>query len=155
MWFGITVENCHIALVDLPELAEIPSPVRFISCEPLLSSVVDECEPFMGAGIDWVIVGGERTNSPGRKTRVMHPGWVTELHTLAMNKDVPFYLKDWGDWQPAEERPARSSAKNRLVKYGHARRKRPVWEMRRCRKGSDESVSLFGEIIQEFPFTGA
>ena len=51
----------------------------------------------MHAGIDWVIVGGE--SGPG--ARPMHPAWVRSLRGQCRAAGVPFFFKQWGEWQIA------------------------------------------------------
>jgi protein gp37 len=48
-------------------------------------------------GIDWVIAGGES----GHGARAMHPDWVRSLRDQADAADVPFFMKQWGEWGPA------------------------------------------------------
>ena len=70
VWVGTTVENQHYADLRVPRLLEVPAPVRFLSCEPLLGPVDVDL-----TGIDWVIVGGES----GPDARPMHPDWARAL----------------------------------------------------------------------------
>lgn len=51
-----------------------------------------------GAGIDWIIVGGE--SGPG--ARPMHPDWARSLRDQCAAAGVPFLFKQWGEWLPAE-----------------------------------------------------
>jgi protein gp37 len=55
VWGGITVENRICAQKRIPHLLRVPSPVRFLSCEPLL----EDLGQIELSGIDWVIIGGE------------------------------------------------------------------------------------------------
>ena len=80
LWHGVTCEHQAAAETRIPLLLEIPSAVRFVSCEPLLepidlmpwlacvhdySGVYDGCGP--DPRLDWVIVGCESINGrPGR-----------------------------------------------------------------------------------------
>ena len=52
----------------------------------------DHCSPH----IDWVIVGGE--SGPG--ARPMHPAWVRSLRDQCRAAGVPFFFKQWGEWNP-------------------------------------------------------
>ncbi len=46
-------------------------------------------------GLDWVIVGGE--SGPG--ARPMHPDWARSLRDQCAAAGVPFFFKQWGEWQ--------------------------------------------------------
>ena len=48
-------------------------------------------------GIDWVIGGGES----GHRARAVHPDWMRSLRDQAVAADVPFFMKQWGEWGPA------------------------------------------------------
>lgn len=56
------------------------------------------CEP-VGPNIDWVIVGGE--SGPG--ARPMHPQWARSLRDQCEDAGVPYFFKQWGEWQPQLE----------------------------------------------------
>ena len=87
-WIGTTVEN-QLAVRRIPWLAEIKTaPVRFLSCEPLLSDLKD-LDLF---NIDWVIVGGES----GNQARPMEKEWVLNIKRLCDEQGVPFFFKQWG-----------------------------------------------------------
>lgn len=47
--------------------------------------------------IDWVIVGGE--SGPG--ARPMHPQWVRDIRDDCVKAGVPFFFKQWGEWEEA------------------------------------------------------
>ncbi|YBW39306.1 phage Gp37/Gp68 family protein [Nitrobacter sp. TKz-YC01] len=49
--------------------------------------------------LDWVIVGGE--SGPG--ARPMHPDWARSLRDQCAAAGVPFFFKQWGEWEPATE----------------------------------------------------
>jgi protein gp37 len=46
--------------------------------------------------LDWVIVGGE--SGPG--ARPMHPAWARSLRDQCGAAGVPYFFKQWGEWQP-------------------------------------------------------
>ena len=48
-------------------------------------------------GIDWVIAGGES----GHRARAVHPDWLRRLRDQSVAADVPFFMKQWGEWGPA------------------------------------------------------
>jgi len=102
VWIGTTVEDQPRAAQRIPHLLDIPARVRFLSCEPLLGWV--DFEPVLGvlsdrdrdaAGIDWVICGGES----GPAARPMHPDWARSLRDQCAAAGVPFFFKQWGEWQ--------------------------------------------------------
>jgi len=109
VWIGTSVENQAMADKRIPELVQIPAPVRFLSCEPLLGPVdllphlynpihFDYQTEETPVEIDWVIVGGES----GPQARPMNPYWVRLLRDQCVDAGVPFHFKQWGEWRPAE-----------------------------------------------------
>jgi protein gp37 len=87
VWMGVTVENADCAY-RIDDLRDVPSAVRFLSMEPLLSAVED----MNLDNIDWVIVGGE--SGPG--SRPIEKQWVRSIRKQCQNADVPFFFKQWG-----------------------------------------------------------
>lgn len=122
VWLGVSTERQKEADERIPELLATPAAVRFISAEPLLGPIdlddivtkgdgyedhrsalecdvaVEDDEEFKGATLDWVIVGGE--SGPG--SRPMHPDWARSLRDQCAAADVPFFFKQWGEWQPRQ-----------------------------------------------------
>lgn len=114
VWVGASVENQEWANRRIPELLKVPARVRFLSCEPLLAYIdlgiatpcgyycdetighVDHAfwTPGIEPGISWVIAGGES----GPKSRPMHPAWVRNLRDQCVQAGVPFFFKQWGEW---------------------------------------------------------
>jgi protein gp37 len=87
LWMGVTVENSNLTeRIDL--LRQTGARVKFLSCEPLLSSLPD----LNLQGIDWVIVGGES----GRTPRPIKEEWVIDIKEQCMVAKVAFYFKQWG-----------------------------------------------------------
>jgi protein gp37 len=95
VWLGTSVENQAVAQSRIPELLMTPSAVRFVSVEPLLGRV--DLRPWLH-GLQWVITGGE--SGPG--ARPMHPAWVREIRDACLQSGVPFFFKQWGEYQPVE-----------------------------------------------------
>ena len=93
VWLGTTVENQTEADRRIPHLLDVPAPVRFVSCEPLLGSV--NLRPSMGwlgaDAINWVIAGGES----GANYRPGNPKWFRHLRDQCNRADVPFLFKQW------------------------------------------------------------
>jgi protein gp37 len=89
VWLGVTVESQQTKnRVDI--LRDLPSSVRFLSCEPLL----EDLGPLNLTNINWVIVGGES----GKKARPMQEGWVLSIQKQAKENGSAFFFKQWGTW---------------------------------------------------------
>lgn len=118
VWLGTSVENQEQADKRIPILLQLPAAIRFLSCEPLLGPIDlsalltgwrTETKPtpahIIGAPpatdyarlsfIRWVIVGGES----GPRARPMHPDWVRQLRDQCFVSGVPFYFKQWGEFE--------------------------------------------------------
>lgn len=126
IWLGVTAENQRRAQERIPVLLQIPAAVRFVSIEPMLGPVdlrnitiepgdnpemVDalngmawnartclvnpHAAPGEGSGLDLVICGFE--SGPG--TRPGHPQWARDLRDECAAAGVPFFFKQWGEWQ--------------------------------------------------------
>src|SRR6185312_3183458 len=87
IWMGVSVESSSV-LSRVSDLREVPTHVRFLSCEPLIGPL----EGLDLAGIHWVIVGGE--SGPG--ARPMSHGWVDAIRIQCEIDSVPFFFKQWG-----------------------------------------------------------
>lgn len=87
IWFGVSVESPQY-LWRVDELRRVPAPVRFISAEPLLGSLVS----IDLTGIQWLIAGGES----GRGFRQCDPVWIRELRDRCVASEIPFFFKQWG-----------------------------------------------------------
>ena len=122
-WAGCTVESQEWADRRIPALLQIPAPVRFLSCEPLLGAVVlqglapgesmqtDHYREWLtvtgpssypyreNGGIHWVIAGGE--SGPG--ARPSHPDWFRSLRDQCAAAGVPFHFKQWGEFAPVDD----------------------------------------------------
>lgn len=110
VWLGVSVEDQTQADKRIPELLQTPAEVRFLSCEPLLGPIqlplgdeVEESERrevglagcgmgLNGAGIDWLIVGGE--SGPG--ARSCEVAWVRDLRDQCAEAGVPCFVKQLG-----------------------------------------------------------
>jgi protein gp37 len=93
VWLGTSVESAAEAH-RLDDLREVRAATKFVSFEPLLSSVA-------GAdlvGIDWAIVGGE--SGPG--ARPMSRAWVDEIREACRQAGTAFFFKQWGGVQKSK-----------------------------------------------------
>lgn len=126
VWIGTSVESQKWADIRIPQLLRTEAAVRFLSCEPLLGPIdligdvhaghdwhTDFGQPVCLTcstedttvayferehridGIDWLIVGGE--SGPG--ARPMHPDWARKLRDQCISADVPYFFKQWGEWE--------------------------------------------------------
>lgn len=87
VWLGVSVETPQF-YARIRHLQRVAAPVRFLSCEPLLSPL--PALPLSGIG--WVIVGGES----GYGARPMEPAWAQEIRDACLASEVPFFFKQWG-----------------------------------------------------------
>lgn len=87
IWMGVTVENAQV-IHRIDHLTKTNAKIKFLSLEPLLSSLPD----LKLNKIDWVIVGGES----GRKARKIEKEWVEDIRLQCEKKNVAFFFKQWG-----------------------------------------------------------
>jgi protein gp37 len=87
IWMGVSVEDNKV-IDRIANLKNTPAKIKFLSLEPLLSSL-----PNLNLkGIDWVIVGGES----GRKARRIEKYWVEDIQLQCEKSNVAFFFKQWG-----------------------------------------------------------
>lgn len=118
VWMGTSINDQASADVRIPLLLKIPAALRFVSYEPATGRA--DISPWLGSywriptsialgdvplqsrprklvnGIDWVICGGES----GHKAVPMHPDWARRVRDDCATADVPFFFKQWGNWEP-------------------------------------------------------
>jgi len=85
-----TVENQAAAEARLPLFLEAPVRHRELVCEPLLEPIT--LEPWLGAWIECVTVGGES----GPDARVCDLAWVRDLRDQCVRRGVCFHFKQTG-----------------------------------------------------------
>ena len=114
VWLGTTAENQKWAQRRIERLVSVKAHLKFLSCEPLLSSI--DLRPWLAnKEIDWVIAGGES----GGGARPTHPNWVRSLRDQCRVAKIPFHFKQWGHWSPE----ARGEDSSRIIDfYDEARR---------------------------------
>lgn len=102
IWHGTTVEDQLCANERIPHLMQVPTACRWLSCEPLVSSIkIYDLVVDMRTNtpmVDWIVVGGEQAV----EAQPMHPAWVMEIRNLCERTGIPFFFKQWGDWVPIE-----------------------------------------------------
>lgn len=94
IWSGVTVEmGMYKPRIDL--LRKVPSPIRLLSCEPLIRPLgrMDL------SGISWVIAGGES----GPIRRPVEAEWIREIRDQCIDQKVAFFFKQWGGPKPGGE----------------------------------------------------
>lgn len=97
IWMGITAENQKELDRRLPKLVKSKwKGLRYLSCEPLLSELELTTWFYRGAGISWLICGGESGNG----FRPMKEDWVRSIQQQCANAGVAFFYK-----QPAGRFP--------------------------------------------------
>jgi len=115
IWLGVSVENQETADARIPALLATAAPVRFLSVEPLIEQVTlnpwllaEHGRRHIGAkpGIHWVIVGGE----PGPRARPMSVEWVRLIRDQCVAAGVPFFFKQWGEFNERGERVGKKAA---------------------------------------------
>ena len=101
IWIGTSVENQEQAEKRIPHLLNVEAPVKFLSCEPLLSPLNLEDLAYEAAGpawagynklVDWIIVGGES----GQKARPMQLEWARSLRDQCQAAGTAFFMKQLG-----------------------------------------------------------
>lgn len=90
IWMGTSVENEKYKF-RIDHLRQVGARIKFLSLEPLLGPLGQ----LDLSGIDWVIVGGE--SGPG--ARPIKEEWVIEIRDQCLQKNVPFFFKQWGGVQ--------------------------------------------------------
>ena len=109
VWIGASVENQKAADERIPLLLQVPAAIRWLSCEPLLGpvdlmSIVFDWKnsgrkyaaSITNKQIQWVVAGGES----GTNARPMHPFWARLLRDQCESANIPFFFKQWGEWEP-------------------------------------------------------
>lgn len=94
VWLGTSVENARYTW-RARRLVEVPAPVHFLSCEPLLGSLFDDRghrEPLDLTDIEWVVIGGES----GRGFRPLKLEHAREVRDACRAAGVPVWFKQVG-----------------------------------------------------------
>jgi protein gp37 len=117
VWLGTSIENQEWADKRLPYLHEAKRiglvQTTFVSAEPLVGPVMLEgrlhgitYHHLGGAGIDWVITGGES----GPDARPCDPDWFRSLRDQCADVNVPFLFKQWGEFDEHQVRVGKKNA---------------------------------------------
>lgn len=109
---GVSVEDQRSADERIPLLIETDVRYRAISAEPLLGHItLVNLVPSTYQTIDWVIVGGE--SGPG--ARAMDEAWAIGLMNECRELGIPFYFKQWGEYNKDGVRVGKVAAGNVLA----------------------------------------
>jgi protein gp37 len=84
---GVSMETPEY-LYRIDHLHIVPAQMRFISFEPLLSSLGN----ISLKDITWAIVGGES----GPSARPIQKDWVVEIKDQCLASETAFFFKQWG-----------------------------------------------------------
>ena len=88
VWLGATAENMVEARRQIPILLQGPTRVHWLSVAPLLEPL--DLRPWLGRGIDWIVVGGE---TGARGARYMEPDWARDLRDQCRDTGAALFLK--------------------------------------------------------------
>jgi len=61
-------------------------------------SAGDSRLPTSDCRLDWIVAGGES----GPRARPPHPDWFRTVRDQCQAAGVPFFFKQWGEWEPVE-----------------------------------------------------
>jgi protein gp37 len=87
---GSTCENQERANFRLPIFLKLPIRHKIIICEPLLERI--NLSLWLLNSIEKVIAGGES----GNEARICDYGWVYDIRTQCIEKNIPFHFKQTG-----------------------------------------------------------
>jgi protein gp37 len=113
VWLGTTIGHPD-SLWRIDELLKVPAAVKFLSCEPLLESLVPLWPQWWWPMLSWVIIGPET----GRNRRECKPEWIKSLIEQADAAGLPVFIKafpvggrvskdmaEWPEWARRREFP--------------------------------------------------
>ncbi len=93
VWIGISAEDPRTLRQRAKDFANVRSTVRFLSLEPLLSSVSSELKLTVN-DFDWVIVGGESGGRGNRRTTDLD--WIRGVVNVCQAHGIPVFAKQLG-----------------------------------------------------------
>lgn len=167
LWLGTSANDQASADERVPILLKIPAKIRFLSYEPatgplelrqLGKSAAEawshdalagefNCDGNTERGLPrlhWVICGGES----GPKATPMHPDWARKVRDDCARCDVPFFFKQWGMWQLADELTPQQLGEGRRFCYAYHNGTSTTKYMHRPKKSGN---LLDGKQHQAFP----
>ncbi len=125
VWLGVSAEDQAALDERARDLVKAPAAVVFLSLEPLLGPV--NLRGLLPC-IDWVIAGGE--TGPG--ARPMHPQWALDIRDQCEAAQVPFWFKQWGEWEPGCARANRKKPARAVFQTGESYPATIEWNADRC-----------------------
>jgi len=107
LFFGVSVEDQKTADERIPILLSTKVNNRIVSIEPMIGEVnIVKYLGLRGERLDWVIVGGE--SGPG--ARPMKAEWANEIQKYCAFVNVPFFFKQWGEFDANGVRVGKTAA---------------------------------------------
>ncbi len=91
VWIGTSVGTQSAAEKRIPYVLDLPAPVIFLSCEPLVEEIALESWLKLQK-IAWVICGGYS----GAEHRPMQLSWARSLRDACKQYDIAFFMKQLG-----------------------------------------------------------
>ena len=139
VWMGVSVEDQKWTDQRLPYLVKIPAAVRWLSCEPLLGPIDFSA---YAKDIHWIVGGGES----GPESRPMLSPWIRSLRDQCSEAEIPFLMKQWGEFAPYNEKHPDWNGHNRHSFLVNAE---PVDMMRIGKKAAGREID--GQTWTQFP----
>jgi len=97
IYLGVSVENQRTADERIPELLEIPYFKKWLSIEPILSSMyLNLPEPTAKSRIHWVVCGGETGQGARIVSRRCFEGIICQCELA----QIPFFMKQMPNREP-------------------------------------------------------
>ena len=91
VWVGVSATCMYPAFLATEKLRLVKAKVKFLSCEPLQSSISLTSQELIGAGINWILIGQQTPVRPSTQPRIE---WIKEIVEAADMAKVPVFLKD-------------------------------------------------------------
>ena len=98
IWIGTSVETQQFVENRVPALRGISSPVRWLSCEPLLGPL--DLARYLEGGIAWVVDGGES----GADRFPADLDWFRRIRDACVAAQVPYLHKQGNHHHPGRDR---------------------------------------------------
>jgi protein gp37 len=99
VWIGTSVGTQAAAQKRLPYVLDLPAPVIFVSCEPLVEEITLESWLKLNK-INWVICGGYS----GAQQRPMLLSWARRVRDECNHYHIAFFMKQLGSVYAREHR---------------------------------------------------
>ena len=109
VWHGVSCggDRWRDRVETMMNCTALDGNVRFISAEPLIAPL--DLRGLLRRGpvkVSWVIVGGES----GTAARPMNPDWARRVRDDCVAAGVPFFFKQWGEWDERGQRVGKKIA---------------------------------------------